>query len=134
MDKRIASLTDLCFVFGPSAGYNWEVLLWDASRWRAPNRRLIDELYRVTDLRDAAAREFRDFGERPITPAHDAPQARLWCAALPARIFQDLSNRMIQQGVTMFRFFAHREIVAKRATFDWLTVGTLLFAFEHFDR
>ncbi len=130
----IASLNDLCFVFGPSTGYNREVLLWDASQWRVPNRMLVDELFRTTGFADKVAPEFRDFGERPTTPEHRAAWSHLWCAVLTAPDLRDLEVRMAQHEVSMFRFSTHREIVQKASLYDWLTVGTLLFTFEHLDR
>jgi hypothetical protein len=131
---NIAAPIDLYYVLGPSVGYNKEVLLWDPSRWRVPNQALIDEIFRVTGFPNVTAQELRNFGERQVTPEYRAPQIRLQCAVLSAPRFRDLGARLVQHDVSMFRFFMYRDIVRKTALFDWLTVGALLFVFEHLDR
>lgn len=134
MSDKIDFLADLCFILGPKPGYNREVLLWNVAQWRVPSSDLVNHLFRELDAFDVTAQEHRDFGARRATPAYEAALVHLHCAVLSKPRFELLTARLAQAEVSMFRFFTHREIIDKTSSFDWHTVGMLLYVFEHLDR
>jgi hypothetical protein len=140
VSDQFSLLTKPLLLLGSQIGYEREVVLWsppadgEPLAWQIPSASQVQRLFQWLGVPEVTACELKSFVERHLLLVPSAPCVPLSCAVLSKQRFDDLQTHMLRRGVTIFKIFKYRDIVEKTSPFDWLTVGMLLYVFEHLDR